>query len=163
MRRAAAVRLSVSSLIAVVVLTAVAARGAPEPVTPVRASTPPTPPVVAAASAVPATTATSAPSPTTAPAPRPATATKRAKTSPVYRCEPDAAARFDDPARPNVITNKNCPGLNAAKEKAQRKYTEQQRAAEQSAVGEAALAACREQTGQTTQECQAQAARGEAS
>lgn len=43
----------------------------------------------------------------------------------VYTCEPWADARLDDPAHPNHITNKDCPEINAAKERAQREYLEQ--------------------------------------
>ena len=43
----------------------------------------------------------------------------------VYSCEPAADAEFGDPDNPNVITNKDCPEINAAKERAQREYLEQ--------------------------------------
>lgn len=46
-------------------------------------------------------------------------------TSVVYTCEPWADAKFEDPANPHFITNKDCPELNAAKEQAQREYSEQ--------------------------------------
>lgn len=43
----------------------------------------------------------------------------------VYTCEPWADPRFDDRANPHLITNKDCPELNAVKEQAQREYVEQ--------------------------------------
>lgn len=43
----------------------------------------------------------------------------------VYTCDPTGDAEFGDPDDPNVITNKDCPDINAAKEQAQREYLEQ--------------------------------------
>ena len=163
MNRHIAVRLLATSLAAVLTVTAASACSIEQPTTLADTTTTATAsPSITQAPVAP--TAVAAPATTTKATPRPTTATKkRAKTTSVYRCEPKANAKFEDPARPNVITNKSCPALNAAKEKAQREYAEQQKAAQQLSVGEAALKACREQTGQTTQQCQAQAARGEAS
>lgn len=54
-------------------------------------------------------------------------ASEEASDTPTVRltCEPSAAARMDDPAHPNRITNKNCPDLIAAKERAQREFRDQ--------------------------------------
>ncbi|MBN9739176.1 MULTISPECIES: hypothetical protein [unclassified Pseudonocardia] len=48
-----------------------------------------------------------------------------------YTCEPYADARSDDPNNPNVITNKSCPEINAAKEQAHREYAQQAGTAEE--------------------------------
>ncbi|MEQ3552556.1 hypothetical protein WIS52_18945 [Pseudonocardia nematodicida] len=58
------------------------------------------------------------------PLPR-AVAARAAAPRVVYTCEPHAAARMDDPTQPDVITNKDCPDLIAAKEQAQREYLAQ--------------------------------------
>lgn len=112
---------------------------------------------------VTAPAATTTPPPVVEPPPvttsRAAPKTTQAKAKIVYTCEPNATAKFGDPAHPNTITNKSCPAANAAKEKAAREYQQQQ--AKQ--INDAALAACRAQTGQTNAQCIAQAARGEAS
>ncbi|ALL79330.1 hypothetical protein AD006_28950 (plasmid) [Pseudonocardia sp. EC080610-09] len=42
-----------------------------------------------------------------------------------YTCDPTGDPEFGDPANPHLITNKDCPALNAAKEQAQREYLEQ--------------------------------------
>ncbi|GJF03862.1 hypothetical protein PSD17_28210 [Pseudonocardia sp. D17] len=126
---------------------------------------PPAPAGVAApatpSTTVQATTPNPTPPPTSAPA-QPTSPKPRAKPKVAYSCEPDAPAKFGDPAHPNTITNKSCPALNAAKEKAARDY-QRKLDAERSAVSDAALQACREQTGQTTAQCQAQARAGLAS
>lgn len=98
--------------------------------------------------ALPAAVAPPSPPATTTP-------TTREEQQLTYTCEPDAPARLVG----NIIVNKDCPKLNAAKEKAQREYAEQQgRTAEDNA-----LRACREQTGMTTEQCKADAAAGNAS
>ncbi|MEU6698661.1 hypothetical protein [Pseudonocardia sp. NPDC046786] len=85
-----------------------------------------------------------------------------------YTCEPAADARVVD----GIIVNKDCPGLNAAKEQTQREYATSGEAQYDYYVGgpgageiaqENALQACREQTGMTTAQCQADAAAGNAS
>jgi len=70
-------------------------------------------------------------------------------------CEPDAPARLVG----NTIVNKDCPDLIGSKERAQRKYAEEQLRQE----SEAALRSCREQTGMSTDECIADAKAGNAS
>ena len=77
----------------------------------------------------------------------------------VLTCEPHANARLVS----NIIVNKDCPALNAAKEQAQREYAEQQATSAGEVAQENALRACRAQTGMTTAECQADAAAGNAS
>jgi hypothetical protein len=78
-------------------------------------------------------------------------------------CEPNAPARLVG----NTIVNKACPEINAAKEKAQREYATSGDAqadwARQQDPGQAALQACREQTGMSTAECIADAQAGNAS
>jgi methylphosphotriester-DNA--protein-cysteine methyltransferase len=83
------------------------------------------------------------------------TATTKPTRKPKLTCEPDAPARLVG----NKIVNKACPELNAAKERAQREFAEQQARQE----SEAALRACREQTGMSTDECIADAKAGNAS
>lgn len=56
----------------------------------------------------------------------------------VYTCDP----RFDDPANPHHITNKDCPALNAAKDQAQREYLEPLRAEEDVVGGDGLEVAC---------------------
>ncbi|MEV1295425.1 hypothetical protein [Pseudonocardia sp. NPDC049635] len=105
-----------------------------------------------------------------------------------YTCEPTADARVVD----GIIVNKDCPDLHAARERAQREYAEQLSIGDSAVgpdycdpstgmkldgtpcpsgqvqyeywtdPGEAALQACREQTGMTTGECRADAAAGNA-
>ncbi|AEA23161.1 hypothetical protein Psed_0907 [Pseudonocardia dioxanivorans CB1190] len=127
---------------------------------------PPTAPAAVTAPAAPPTTVqATTPDPTPPPTPAPArpTAPKaNGKPKVAYSCEPNAPAKFGDPAHPNTITNKSCPALNAAKERAARDY-QRKLDAEHRAVSDAALQACREQTGQTTAQCQAQARAGLAS
>ncbi|MBO4240378.1 hypothetical protein [Pseudonocardia alni] len=86
---------------------------------------------------------------------------------PRYICEPAADARVID----GIIVNKDCPELNAAKEQAQRQYATSGEAqydyyVDGPGAGEVAqknaLQACREQTGMTTAQCQADAAAGNA-
>ncbi|MBC3191604.1 hypothetical protein H7X46_11070 [Pseudonocardia sp. C8] len=43
----------------------------------------------------------------------------------VYTCDPTGDPEFGDPGNPNVITNKDCPEINAAKERANREFAEQ--------------------------------------
>lgn len=60
------------------------------------------------------------------PLPVPATEEPEPESAPVvYSCEPAADAEFGDSDNPNVITNKSCPEINAAKEQAQREFLEQ--------------------------------------
>ncbi|WP_028851679.1 hypothetical protein [Thermocrispum municipale] len=47
---------------------------------------------------------------------------KQTPEQPRYSCEPDAPAKFDDPNSPHIITNKDCPEINAAKERSHREY-----------------------------------------
>jgi hypothetical protein len=91
-----------------------------------------------------------------------------AAAQPRYTCEPAADARVID----GIIVNKDCPELNAAKEQAQREYATSGEAQYDYYVDgpgageiaqENALQACREQTGMTTAQCQADAAAGNAS
>ncbi|MER7434328.1 hypothetical protein ABT341_06330 [Pseudonocardia alni] len=90
-----------------------------------------------------------------------------AAAQPRYTCEPAADARVID----GIIVNKDCPELNAAKEQAQREYATSGEAqydyyVDGPGAGEIAqknaLQACREQTGMTTAQCQADAAAGNA-
>ena len=85
---------------------------APAPVPPVATQVAPAP--VVAPPHVGAEALRVAPSPPKA-TPKP----KAAKPKPTvrYSCDPAGVARFDDPARPNVITNKSCPKIQAEKEK----------------------------------------------
>lgn len=59
--------------------------------------------------------------------PLPRASSSEASDTPTVRltCEPWADARMDDPAHPNWITNKDCPDLIAAKERAQREFRDQ--------------------------------------
>jgi hypothetical protein len=97
-----------------------------------------------------------------------AEAAAAAAAQPRYTCEPAADARVVD----GTIVNKDCPGLNAAKEQAQREYATSGEAQYDYYVDgpgageiaqENALQACREQTGMTTAQCKADAAAGNAS
>ncbi|MEJ8278265.1 hypothetical protein [Pseudonocardia spirodelae] len=64
----------------------------------------------------------------------------------LYTCEPTADPEFEDPAHPHYITNKNCPDLIAAKERAQREYLEQLQAEERDAGGDGLESACSDPT-----------------
>lgn len=123
-----------------------------------------------AAATSPQLPATSTPSPTSDPAPTTQTratskktaATKRPARQPKLTCEPHAPARLAG----NIIVNKACPGLNAAKARAQGEYATSGDAQadweRQQDPGRAALQACREQTGMSTAECIADAKAGNA-
>jgi hypothetical protein len=95
-----------------------------------RTSEPPVAPVVAVAPAAavpspivavpPTTTAT-----TTTTASRPSsratstTRAPRASRTAVYRCASDEDPTFGDPARPNVMTNRDCPDIETSRSRAQ--------------------------------------------
>lgn len=83
----------------------------------------PSPPVVT--TTTPAPTTTSSPPVVTTTTPPPQTSEPADVAEPLYSCEPTAPAKFEDPNNPNIITNKNCPELNAERSRAQRAYAEQ--------------------------------------
>jgi hypothetical protein len=148
---------------AVVLLVALAGCSQDPPATPTSPtwSTTPAPPTPSAAAtaptaAPPTATSTTASLSTRASKTRAAARTRTATpTRPKLTCEPDSPARLVG----NSIVNKDCPEINAAKERAQRGYAKQQARRE----SDAALEACREQTGKTTAECIADAKAGNAS
>lgn len=59
------------------------------------------------------------------PLPVPATEEPEPETAVAYTCDPSADPEFGDPDNPNLITNKDCPEITAAKEQAQREYLKQ--------------------------------------
>lgn len=83
---------------------------------------------------------------------------------PLYSCEPAAPAKFEHPTNPHIITNKDCPDLNAERSRAQLEYADQlereAREAEKSratmtdANGETYEEYCR-RTGQPLESCAA--------
>jgi hypothetical protein len=115
--------------------------------------------------AQPVALATPEPAPTTpsrtAPAEKTA-ATKKPARGPKKSCEPHAPARVVG----NVIVNKACSGRDAAKAKARGEYATSGDAQSdwqrQQDPGQAALQACREQTGMSTADCIADARTGNA-
>ena len=48
--------------------------------------------------------------------------TEQTPVQPRYSCEPGAPPKFDDPANPNIITNRDCPELDAEKERSHREF-----------------------------------------
>lgn len=94
------------------VATACTANVPPEPAAP--SSRPPAP-----VSATP----TSTPAPTATPAPTSTKPGGKQSGKPKHSCEPQAAAKFD-PRRPHVITNKDCPEINAARSRSAQEFAD---------------------------------------
>jgi hypothetical protein len=92
---------------------------------------PPVAPVVAVVStAAPTPTARATPLPPAVTTTTPTTTSARSTTTQaprtaVYRCAPEEDARFDDPARPNVITNRDCPEIETSRSRAQQEAADQ--------------------------------------
>jgi hypothetical protein len=133
-----ALRLAVSAtLIAALVVAAVLTLTG-NSVTPAQATTRIDGPAVAAAPLLPTPAFPDLDFPDV-PLPRSTQASEQAV---VYTCEPSADARMDDPAHPNWITNKDCPKLNALKERAQREYRDQLARESEEEVGDWRERAC---------------------
>lgn len=124
-------RLGRRALGALILTTLVAALVAALTVTPVRSV-----PAAQAASPIDATAATPDPVRLLVPPPPlpervvpdfplPEPVSAEPEPSVVYTCDPAGDPEFGDPANPNLITNKDCPEITAAKERAQREYLEQ--------------------------------------
>jgi hypothetical protein len=108
---------------------------------------------VAPALAPPPSTSPATAAPTMSPATSKTTSARRTSTKrsvpvkPRYSCEPSAPAKVDP--KTNIITNKSCPAIAAAKEKAQREDAERQQV-----TGETRAQYC-QRTGQSIVTCDA--------